>query len=62
MFLWEIGLDMKEVGPAHYNTLNKSRCKNRGKTEITIKVATTNHLENISNIAPALTLSSHIQC
>lgn len=45
MFLWEIGLDMKEVGPAHYSTLNKSRCENRGKTEITIKVATTSHLD-----------------
>lgn len=44
MFLWEIGLDMKEVGLAHYSTLNKSRCKNRGKTEITIKVATSSHL------------------
>lgn len=45
MVLWEIGLDMKEVGPAHYSTLNKSRYKNRGKAEITIKLATISHLD-----------------
>lgn len=41
MFSWEIGLDMKEVGPA----LNKSHCENRGKTDRTIKVVTTSHLD-----------------
>lgn len=33
MILWEIGLDMKAVGPARYSALNKSSCKNRGKTD-----------------------------